>query len=143
MASPWPQLGVGAIVVHEGCVLLVRRARAPAEGLWAIPGGRVEPGERLHEAVARELMEETGVRVAVKALAWQFEFVEREADGSLRFHYVVLDYHADYLGGELRAGDDASEARWVPFGQLRQLALTPSTEEALASLFAEKLHHDS
>jgi ADP-ribose pyrophosphatase YjhB (NUDIX family) len=131
----WPQLGVGAIVCHQGKVLLVKRGRAPSEGLWSIPGGKVQPGEPLAQAVAREILEETGVRIDVGGLAWHFEFIDHDESGAVRYHYVVLDYYGSYLGGEPRGGDDAAEARWVGYDELASLALNASSREALQALY--------
>ena len=108
MATHEPTVAVGAIVFDDdGRVLLVQRGRPPAEGLWSVPGGRVERGERLVNAVAREVLEETGLVVEVGPLA---EVVERIGDG---YHYVILDYVARAIGGTLTAGDDAKDARFV------------------------------
>ncbi|MFA1540691.1 NUDIX hydrolase [Actinomadura monticuli] len=119
---------VGGIVRDgDGRLLLVRRGRPPGEGLWSIPGGRVEPGEDDPAAVARELKEETGLDVAVGALAGT---VERPAPGGVI--YEIHDYAATVTGGTLRAGDDASDARWVRPGDLTGLPVTPGLLEALA-----------
>lgn len=131
----WPQLGVGAIVCHKNKILLVLRGKEPSKNQWAIPGGKVMPGESLHEAVEREILEETGVVIRAGEMAYQFEFIERDADGALRYHYVVLDFFAEYLSGEPCAGDDAAETRWVPFDELEQLALNPTTKDLLALLY--------
>lgn len=136
MSTPhWPQLGCGAIVRRDDAVLLVRRGRPPRAGEWAIPGGRVQPGERLREAVAREVLEETGITIRVGEMSYQLEYIERDNDGGLAYHYVVLDYAAEYLSGEPVAGDDADEAAWVPFHSLAQMRLTDSTCDALHTLF--------
>lgn len=119
---------VGGIVRDgEGRFLLVRRGRPPGEGLWSIPGGRVEPGEDDPAAVARELREETGLDVLVGALAGT---VERP--GPAGVVYEIHDYTATVAGGALRAGDDASDVRWVPPGELDALPMTPGLLDALA-----------
>lgn len=135
MTEHWPQLGVGAVVCRQQSVLLVRRGRPPGQGMWAIPGGRVQAGEALRAAAEREILEETGVVIRAGELAWQFEYIEHEDDGRLRFHYVILDFFADYLHGEPMAGDDADEARWVGFAELDTLLLHPETERLLRSLY--------
>lgn len=139
MNGHWPRLGVGAVICRVDAILLVQRARPPQQGLWAIPGGKVEAGETLNDAVEREILEETGVRVRAGELAWQFEHIEHDEQGRLRFHYVILDFFADYLGGEVQAGDDASQARWVAFEELGQLALHPETRRLLETLFPQQL----
>ncbi|MCP2336501.1 NUDIX hydrolase [Actinomadura rupiterrae] len=122
-------LCVGGIVRDDrGRLLMVRRGRPPGEGLWSVPGGRVEPGESDAEAVARELLEETGLTVAVGALAGT---VERPGPDGVTF--VINDYAATATGGTLRAGDDAADARWVPIPDLDALPVTPGLLEALRS----------
>ncbi|GAA1867941.1 NUDIX hydrolase [Actinomadura bangladeshensis] len=118
---------VGGIVRDgDGRLLLVRRGRPPGEGQWSIPGGRVEPGEDDAAAVARELKEETGLDVAVGALAGT---VERAGPGGVT--YEIHDYAATVTGGTLRAGDDAADARWVRPDALGDLPLTPGLVDAL------------
>ncbi len=139
MSTPhWPQLGCGAIVRRDDTVLLVKRGRPPRQGQWAIPGGKVQAGEGLREAVEREIMEETGISVRAKDMIYQLEYIEHDEDGALAFHYVVLDYEAEYIAGEPRAGDDADEAAWVHFDELASLPLTDSTRDALHSLYPEE-----
>lgn len=133
----WPQLGVGAVVCHQDKILLVLRSKPPNEHQWAIPGGKVAAGESLQAAVEREILEETGIAIRVGELAYHFEFIERDADGAVRYHYVVLDYFAEYLHGEVRAGDDAAAARWVAFDELGCLELNPTTRALLAQLYPQ------
>ncbi|CNE22527.1 ADP-ribose pyrophosphatase [Mycobacterium tuberculosis] len=115
-------------IVHDGDgrLLLVRRGRPPGAGQWSIPGGRVEPGEDDPAAVARELREETGLEVAVGALAGT---VERPGPGGVT--YEIHDYTATVTGGTLRAGDDAAEVRWVGPDDLGSLPVTPGLLDAL------------
>lgn len=134
----WPQLGVGAVVLHRDRVLLVQRGREPAKGQWAIPGGKVAPGESLVAAAEREILEETGITIEAGELAWHFEFIERDEEGSVKFHYVVLDFFARYRSGEPAAGDDAAAVRWVGFDELAGLPLNPSTDQALRTLYPER-----
>ncbi len=118
---------------------MVQRGRPPGEGLWALPGGKVRAGEGMRAAAERELLEETGVSVQAGELAWEFEYIEHDAQGRLRFHYVILDFHAHYLGGTPRAGDDAAAARWVGFAEIPTLPLHPETKRLLCSLYPERL----
>ncbi|GAA4240887.1 NUDIX domain-containing protein [Actinomadura meridiana] len=119
---------VGGIVRDgSGRLLLVRRGRPPGEGLWSIPGGRVEPGEHDRAAVARELREETGLDVSVADT--EVGTVDRPGLGGAV--YEIHDYAATVTGGTLRAGDDAAEARWVSPEELRGLPLTPGLLDAL------------
>ena len=120
---------VGA-VVHDpaGRLLLIRRGHPPMEGLWSLPGGRVEPGEADAEAVVRELREETGLEVVPGALIGS---VIRS--GPHGVSYDIHDYAATVTGGVPRAGDDAAEVRWVTEPQLRALPTTPGLVETLAA----------
>ena len=121
-----PELCVGAIAVDEDQILLVRRGRGPAQGEWSVPGGRVEAGETLAEAVVRELAEETGLTGVCDSLAG---WVERVGDG---FHHVILDFHVTIIdGSDPVAGDDAAEVAWVPLSQLSDLKLTEGLAEFL------------
>lgn len=118
MSRPVPTVCVGGVVVRGSEVLLVRRGRPPGEGLWAFPGGRVEPGERLSDAVERELAEETGLEVRCGDLVGVTEHT------SEHLHFVILDYAAECdADAEPVAGDDAAEARFVSFDEIRAGAL--------------------
>jgi ADP-ribose pyrophosphatase YjhB (NUDIX family) len=115
-----PELAVGAIVVVCDSLLLVQRRLPPAAGRWSVPGGRVEVGETLADAVAREVREETGVEVSVGALAGVAERISAD------HHFVILDFVADVVGGgrpEPVAGDDAAAAAWIPVVDLPGLDL--------------------
>jgi ADP-ribose pyrophosphatase len=130
-----PQVAVGAVVIRDNSVLLIRRANPPMAGLWSIPGGRVKPGETLQQAAERELLEETGIQAQASEPIHCFDLIETAPDGGLRFHYVIIDVLADYVAGELRAGDDALEAAWVARDKLADLAVNRTTREFLQRLF--------
>lgn len=130
-----PQTAVGVIVFRDDKVLLVKRANRPGQGLWAIPGGRVELGETLKEAARREVKEETGVSISPKEPIYVFEVIERDDEGGILFHYVIIDLLAEYLSGEPNPGTDASEARWISSGELKELPVTNTTREFLKSRF--------
>jgi 8-oxo-dGTP diphosphatase len=121
-----PQLCVGAIAVDQDHILLIRRGRGPAQGHWSVPGGRVEGGETLAEAVVRELAEETSLEgVCDSLVGW----VERIGDG---YHYVILDFRVTILAaGDPVAGSDAAEAAWVQLDQVADLNLTDGLAEFL------------
>ncbi len=132
-AAITPQVAVGAIIFDEaGRVLLVERGKPPGVGLWTVPGGRVERGETLVQAVAREVREETGLLVEVGTLAC---VVERIDDS---FHFVILDYVARVIGGTLAAGDDARTARFVDEADL---ATYPCTDGLLPVLERARATH--
>jgi 8-oxo-dGTP diphosphatase len=107
-----PLVGVGAVIVQEGRVLLVRRGRDPMKGQWTLPGGVLEVGESLAEGAAREVREETGLEVEVLELVELLDRIHRD-DGRVRFHYVIADYLCRVTGGELHAASDADAVRWV------------------------------
>jgi len=107
-----PLVGVGAVIVHQARVLLVKRGREPLKGQWSLPGGLIEVGEPLEAGVVREVKEETGLDVEPVALIELLDRIHREGD-RVRFHYVIADYFCRVKGGVLRAASDADEVRWV------------------------------
>jgi 8-oxo-dGTP diphosphatase len=124
--EPAPGVGVAALVVDHDRLLLVRRGRGPAQGEWALPGGRVEHGETLPEAVTREVAEETGVEVVCGRLVDWTERIEAVA------HWVVLVFEATLVGADqVAAGDDAAEARWVELHEVAELHLVEGLAELL------------
>ena len=118
-----PRVGVGAVVLDGERVLLARRGRPPGQGKWSIPGGLVHLGERIEDAVVRELEEESGLHVRVLGLCGVIDRVVREQD-VVRYHYVIIDYLAEAVGGRLQAGSDAAEVRWVAVDDLGQYDTT-------------------
>ena len=130
-----PRVGVGAIVIKDDAVLLVKRGISPAKGMWAIPGGNLKVGETLQEAVEREIMEETGVRVNAKLPPhFTFKFIERDEESKIRFHYIIVDLLADYVDGEPHGADDAVDARWVKVTDLDDLPVSQNTLNVLKSV---------
>ncbi|MCE9571688.1 MAG: NUDIX hydrolase [Deltaproteobacteria bacterium] len=126
MTAPRPTVAVGAIVFDDqGRVLLIKRGRPPAVGMWSLPGGKVEGGETLAAAVAREVLEETGVTVEVGALVEVVERIVTEDDlAAPRWHYVILDYLARVVRGTTRAADDADDVGWFTIDDLDAAPLT-------------------
>ena len=122
-----PVVGVGAVVIRDGKILLVQRGIAPSKGLWAIPGGALELGETLQQAAEREIFEETGVMIRAREPIYAFDFFERADDGRIRFHFVIVDVAADYLSGAVKGADDALDARWLEPADLDHLPVSPST----------------
>jgi ADP-ribose pyrophosphatase len=129
-----PQIAVGVIVIKDNEVLLVKRKQPPGMGLWAIPGGRVELGETLQEAAEREVGEETGVTVRAGNPVYTFDLIERDDAGRIRYHYIIVDLMADYVGGNPSPSDDASEARWVTSEELDDLPASKATKEVLRKI---------
>lgn len=126
-----PMVGVAAVVLRGDEVLLVERGHEPAKGLWGPPGGLLELGEAVEAGVRREVLEECGVSVEVGPLIAVFEPLERDGDGRVRFHFVVLDYLASYVSGEVRAGDDAADARWIGLDALDELPMLDVTRDVI------------
>ena len=129
-----PVVAVGAVVIHQNRVLLVRRGKQPAKGDWAIPGGRVELGERMQAAAAREVMEETGVSIQPGELIYYFDTIQPDEEGKIQFHYVIFDFMATYLSGEPVPQDDALEARWIAPTEINTLRLNPRTQDLLKQI---------
>ena len=119
-------------------MLLVLRGREPGRGLWSLPGGVVHPGETLKAAVVRELREECGIEVTVAETAEVVERLIPDAEGRLQYHYVILDYQAKWLRGELAPSDDVREARWVDPGSLHHYRLTHGTADVIHRLLARR-----
>lgn len=126
---------MGAVVFNEDKVLLVLRGKPPAEKQWSIPGGCVELGETLQEAAEREITEETGIVIQAKKPIYTFDVIERDEDGRIRFHYVIVDLAADYVSGELKAGDDAVDVSWVSRKDLNNRNVSNATRKLLAQCY--------
>lgn len=123
-----PLVGVGAVVWDGARVLLERRGQPPGQGAWALPGGLIDLGESAEAAVQREVREECGIEITVGPVLGLFEPIQRDPDGRIRYHYVVIDFLAYYRSGEIRVGDDAAELCWVTPDALRDYALHPATQ---------------
>lgn len=130
-----PRVAVGAVVFKDSRILLVRRGHAPAKGLWAIPGGSMELGETLQEAAEREILEETGIHIRAGDPILTFDAIEQDEDGRIRYHYVIVDMVAEYVGGELCPGDDAVDACWVSADALNRLDVSIRTRKLLKERF--------
>ena len=121
-------LAVGAIVIRDDHLLMVRRAQEPARGLWSVPGGKVERSEYLSDALRREVREETGLEIDVGELAGFFEVIGDDD------HYVIMDFLSTYSGSDVpRPGDDVDLVRWVPLDDIPSLDCTPRFVELLTA----------
>jgi len=129
-----PQIAVGAVVIRDEKLLLVKRTKAPGKGMWSIPGGRVELGETLKEAVEREVKEEAGVVIRAKDPVYTFDLIDRDDQGYIRFHYVIVDLLAEYVSGKLNPSSDACEARWVTPHELEELPMSRTTRKFLKEI---------
>ncbi len=108
-----PRVAVGAVVIYKGLFLLVQRGAPPALGEWSIPGGKIRLGETMHQAAEREVLEETGIVIRAGDPVFTFDLIQRDHQGRVLFHYVIVDLWADYVSGKIRAGTDAVNAAWI------------------------------
>jgi 8-oxo-dGTP diphosphatase len=130
-----PIVGVGGVVISEGRTLLIRRGHPPLEGEWSIPGGTLEVGETLRDGVRRELSEETGCEVRVLDLVEVFERIFPDAGGRVQYHFVIMDYLCELVGGEVRAGGDVVDVAWSTESELRKYSLTPTATRVIRKAF--------
>ena len=126
-----PIIGVGGIIVQDGRVLLVKRGRPPLAGEWSIPGGALETGETLLEALRREMREETGLEVQPHELLAVFDRIIRDEQGRAQYHYVLIDYLCTVQSGQACAASDAEDCRWVSPSELSGYNLRPDTLEVI------------
>ncbi len=126
-----PVAAVGGVVLHEGKVLIVKRKVEPGAGLWSIPGGAVELGERARDALTREVEEETGLSVEPLQLLDVYDSIVKEG-GRVAYHYILADYLCSYVDGSLRAATDVEEARWVVPTELEDYRMTETAPLAIA-----------
>ncbi len=136
-----PLVGVGALIFtrsgRRGPILLVERAGEPLKGYWSLPGGLVETGELLEDAVRREILEETGLEVATVRRFDIFERIMRDQHGQAEYHYLLVDYVCKVVGGKLRAADDVSRVEWVRRSDLHQYQITEGTREVIERAYSE------
>jgi len=130
-----PIVGVGAVVIDGDRVLLVRRGNEPLKGEWSLPGGAVEVGETLREAIAREVLEETGLTVEVGAVVEVLDRIRPDAAGRARFHYVLIDFVCHPAGGALCCASDAADAVWAPMADLPQYGVADATVAVIRRAF--------
>ena len=121
-----PVVGVGAVIIKDGKIVLIKRGNEPSKGKWSIPGGHVELGENLKEAVIRETKEETCLDVDNPILMDVVENVDLDEQSKIKYHYVIVDYLVHVKGGSIEAASDAAELRWVPFCEVDSYNLTAS-----------------
>jgi ADP-ribose pyrophosphatase YjhB (NUDIX family) len=130
---------VGALIFtrsgRRGPILLVERGGHPLKGYWSLPGGLVETGETLEDAVRREILEETGLQIQPVSRFEIFERIMRDASGRAEYHYVLADYVCKVVGGTLRAGDDVSRAAWVRRSELDNYRITEGTREVIERVY--------
>ena len=127
-----PIVGVGAVILNGDRVVLVKRAHEPLKGEWSLPGGSVEVGETLAEAVVREVREETGLDVRVGPLVEVFDRIHRGSDQRIEYHFVLLDYKCTVVAGALAHGSDASDACWASTVDLARYGLSDLAKRVVA-----------
>jgi len=131
-----PLVGVGAIIIEDSRVLLVKRAHPPLQAQWSIPGGVLEVGELVREAAIREAREETGLIVEPGDLLGVYDRILRNAEKRVQYHYVLIDFLCRKVGGELAASSDAAEVRWFTRDELPPLNLAEDTQDVIRKGFA-------
>ncbi|MGH9727374.1 MAG: NUDIX hydrolase [Candidatus Acidiferrales bacterium] len=136
-----PVIAVGGVVISDARVLLIRRAQPPLEGRWSIPGGLLELGESIARAVARELLEETGVQIRALELIEIYEKVLRLPNQPPQYHFVILDYLCELKGGNARAGSDVTDVAWVAENDLERFDLTIAAKRVVKRAFAMSREH--
>lgn len=130
-----PLVGVGAVAIKNGKILMVKRAFEPGAGKWSVPGGLVELGEKLSEACAREMEEETGIECEVLELINVFDMIDRDESGKVAYHYVLADFLVKPTGGSERPNAEVTEMKWVTREEARAMDLTKTARKAIDELF--------
>ena len=133
-----PLVGVGGIIFEGDRILMAQRGKPPLQGWWSLPGGALEAGDILADAVAREVLEETGLVVKPLRVFEIFERILRDDAGRPEYHYVLIDYVCQVTGGELRPGDDVCRVEWMRLDELRPLPITEGTLGVIERAFAGK-----
>ena len=133
-----PLVGVGAVILERGRVLMAQRGKQPFEGWWSLPGGLLELGEALADGLRREVREETGLEVRPRGILEVFERIMRDSAGVPEYHYVLIDYICSATGGTLCAGDDVCAVEWVRRRDLPGLTITEGTLAVIEKAFRER-----
>jgi len=124
-----PIVGVGAIIIHNGKMLIVKRGSDPGKGKWSVPGGLVELGETVKEAVEREVLEECNLKVEASHLIDIVDNIIRDKNGRIKYHFIILDFFAKLRGGKLKPNSEIIEAKWVPIDEVEKYDLTNTFKE--------------
>lgn len=123
-----PEVAVGALIIKNNKVLLIKRDQPPAKNQWAVPGGKVSLGETLQQAAVREIFEETGISIIPGGPIFIFDAIHLDDKSKVQFHYVIVDILAKFKEGELKAGDDASDVGWFSREEMEKLYINPKTK---------------
>jgi mutator protein MutT len=124
----FPLPGVAAIIIHEEKVLLVERGKEPSKGKWGLPGGLVEVGETIEEAIKREVLEETGISIKPIKLLEVLDSIKKNEDKKVQYHYIIFEFLCKYNSGEIKASSDAPNAAWIPLDSLDSVNIMSSTK---------------
>ena len=135
---PRPLVGVGGILIRRDRILMAQRGKQPLKGWWSLPGGAVELGESLHDAICREMMEETGLAIRPLRVFEIFERIMLDPKGRPEYHYVLIDYICRITGGSLRPGDDVCAVEWVRRRDLPLLQITEGTLGVIEKAFRKR-----
>jgi 8-oxo-dGTP diphosphatase len=130
-----PLIGVGAVIIRNNQVVLVKRGQAPLQGEWSIPGGLLEVGETLRQGAEREVLEETGLAAKATELLGVFERLVPDDAKRTRYHYILIDFLCEVVAGELKASGDAADARWFSPEELSSLPLPGDTAAVICLAF--------
>ena len=133
----FPVVAASAVVLREGQILMIRRSNEPNKGMWSIPGGRVELGETVYEAVQREVFEECNIEIEILRLLNVGDNIIQDDEGRVKYHYILVDFLAEYKCGEITAQSDAEEYRWVTTKELHRLDIAPQ----LRTLLMQTMSH--
>jgi ADP-ribose pyrophosphatase YjhB (NUDIX family) len=133
-----PLVGVGALILRRDRILMAQRGKEPLKGWWSLPGGALETGELLKDAICREVREETGYEVRPLAVFEIFERIMRDDSGAAEYHYVLIDYTCRIVGGTMQAGDDVCRVEWVRQSELSKLQITEGTLAVIERAFKAK-----
>lgn len=126
-----PRVAVHALILNEGRILLVKRANEPSKGKWSLPGGRIELGETIHQALEREVREECSVEIETERVFDVGESIIKDEEGRISYHFVLIYLLARYKGGEVKAQSDAEDARWVTTEELAEVEVHPQLRTVL------------
>jgi ADP-ribose pyrophosphatase YjhB (NUDIX family) len=133
-----PMVGIGIILLRGETVLLIKRGRPPAAGAWSLPGGAQELGETAEATARRELLEETGLTAGGLTLIAHVDYIHRDTEGRVQYHYTILDFCAEYIAGEARPGGDVTDSAWVHPDDFDRYNLWPEARRVIALAMATK-----
>ncbi|MBN2089373.1 NUDIX hydrolase [candidate division KSB1 bacterium] len=126
-----PLLGVGVVVKNGDSILLIQRAKEPKKGLWALPGGMVNLGEPIRSAAIREVKEECSIDIELQDIVSVIDLIDKDTDGKIKYHFVLIDFLAEYVAGELQPASDALDAAWISPADLSNYNIPELTKKVI------------